>query len=194
MGYATARAALEAGAEVTLISGLVSLVPPTRVKLISVTSAQEMFAAVKREADGADIFVSVAAVADFHVVNPSKQKIKKTGQTLNLQLAPNPDILEYVASLPNGPFCVGFAAESENLHQHAEQKRRNKKIPLLAANLVRDAVGKDESELVLFDDSGAHPLTRAPKITLARQLIRHAAELYAKSRTVAQFKKNQAGK
>ena len=113
---------------------------------------------------------------------------------LNLQLAPNPDILNYVASLSNGPFCVGFAAESENLLQHAEQKRREKKIPLLAANLVQDTLGKDESELVLFDDSGAHRLPRARKIRLARQLIRHIAELYVKSRTVSQFKKNQSGK
>jgi len=194
MGYATARAALEAGAEVTLISGSVSLTAPARVKLVSVTSAQEMFAAVKQAVGDADIFIGVAAVADYHVVNPSRQKIKKTGQTLNLQLAPNPDILEYVASLPDGPFCVGFAAESENFHQYAEQKRRDKKIPLLAANLVQNALGKDESELVLFDDSGVHPLPRAPKITLARQLIHHIAKLYAKSRTVAEFKKNQAGK
>ena len=194
MGYATARAALEAGAEVILVSGSVSLTAPARVKLVSVTSAQEMFAAVRQMVGDADIFIGVAAVADYHVVNPSKQKIKKSSQSLNLQLAPNPDILEYVASLPDGPFCVGFAAESENFHQHAEQKRRDKKIPLLAANLVQDTLGKDESELVLFDDSGVHPLPRAPKITLARQLIRHIAELYAKSRTVAQFKKNQAGK
>ena len=194
MGYAIARAALEAGAEVTLVSGSVSLAAPSRAKFISVTSAQEMFAAVRQAAGNADIFIGAAAVADYHVVNPSKQKIKKSGQNLNLQLAPNPDILEYVAGLPDGPFCVGFAAESENLHQHAEQKRRNKKIPLLAANLVQDTLGKDEGELVLFDDSGVHPLTRAPKTTLARQLIRHIAELYAKSRTVAQFKKNQAGK
>lgn len=194
MGYATARAALEAGAEVTLVSGSVSLAAPSRAKFISVNSAQEMFAAVRQAAGNADIFIGVAAVADYHVVNPSKQKIKKSGQNLNLQLAPNPDILEYVAALPDGPFCVGFAAESDNLHQHAEQKRRDKKIPLLAANLVQDAIGKDESELVLFDDDGAHPLPRAAKTTLARQLIRHIAELYAKSRTVAQFKKNQAGK
>ena len=194
MGYATARAALEAGAEVILVSGSVSLTAPARVKLVSVTSAQEMFAAVRQAVGDADIFIGVAAVADYHVVNPSKQKIKKSSQSLNLQLAPNPDILEYVASLPDGPFCVGFAAESENFHQHAEQKRRDKKIPLLAANLVQDTLGTDESELVLFDDSGVDPLPRAPKITLARQLIRHIAELYAKSRTVAQFKKNQAGK
>jgi len=105
MGYATARAALEAGAEVTLVSGSVSLAAPARVKLISVTSAQEMFAAVRQAVDDADIFIGVAAVADYHVVNPSKQKIKKSSQSLNLQLAPNPDILEYVASLPDGPFC-----------------------------------------------------------------------------------------
>ncbi|HVS27521.1 MAG TPA: bifunctional phosphopantothenoylcysteine decarboxylase/phosphopantothenate--cysteine ligase CoaBC [Burkholderiales bacterium] len=194
MGYAVARAALEAGAEVALVSGPVSLAAPARARLIPVTSAQEMFAAVKESVGMADIFIGVAAVADYHVVNPSKQKIKKSGQNLNLQLAPNPDILEYVAGLPNAPFCVGFAAESENLQAHAEQKRRGKKIPLLAANLVQTTLGSDESELVLFDDAGAHPLPRAAKTTLARQLIKHIAQLYAKSRTVTAFKKNQAGK
>jgi phosphopantothenoylcysteine decarboxylase/phosphopantothenate--cysteine ligase len=194
MGYAVARAALEAGAEVTLVSGPVSLAAPARAKLVSVTSAQQMFAVVKESATTADIFIGVAAVADYHVANPSRQKIKKSSQPLNLQLAPNPDILEYVAHLPKGPFCIGFAAESESLHENAERKRRKKKIPLLAANLVQTALGKDESELVLFDDAGAHPLPRASKTVLARQLIRHIAQLYAKSRTVTEFKKNQAGK
>ncbi len=194
MGYAVARAALEAGAEVTLVSGPVSLAAPARAKLVSVTSAQQMFAVVKESATTADIFIGVASVADYHVANPSRQKIKKSSQPLNLQLAPNPDILEYVAHLPKGPFCIGFAAESESLHENAERKRRKKKIPLLAANLVQTALGKDESELVLFDDAGAHPLPRASKTVLARQLIRHIAQLYAKSRTVTEFKKNQAGK
>ncbi|MGH8744221.1 MAG: bifunctional phosphopantothenoylcysteine decarboxylase/phosphopantothenate--cysteine ligase CoaBC, partial [Burkholderiales bacterium] len=194
MGYAVARAALEAGAEVVLVSGPVSLAAPASARLIPVTSAKEMFAAVKESIEKADIFISVAAVADYHVVNPSKQKIKKSGQNLNLQLAPNPDILEYVAGLPNAPFCVGFAAESENLQAHAEQKRRDKNIPLMAANRVQTALGSDENELVLFDDAGAHPLPRASKITLARQLIKHLAQLYVKSRTVTAFKKNQAGK
>ena len=177
MGYAVARAALEAGAHVTLISGPVCLAPPSEATLISVTSAQQMLEAVNLAVPGMDIFIGVAAVADYYVLNPSAQKIKKDGHILTLELAPNPDILVNVANLPNPPFCVGFAAESENLYEFAETKRRRKNLPLLAANLIQDALGGDDSELVLFDDNGTHPLGRAPKIVLARQLIAHIAKL-----------------
>ena len=178
MGYAVARAALEAGAEVTLVSGPTCLAPPTNAKVISVTSAQEMLNAVNDSVEGMNIFISVAAVSDYYVLNPSEQKIKKDAHILTLELAPNPDIVANVVSLPNPPFCVGFAAESENLYEFAELKRRRKNLPLLAANLVQDALGNDESELILFDDEGTHPLARAPKIILARQLIQHIAKLY----------------
>jgi len=178
MGYAVARAAIEAGAQVTLISGPTALKPPAAAKLIRVTSAQEMLNAVNGEVDGADIFISVAAVADYYVLNPSEQKIKKDAHILTLELAPNPDIVANVVSRPNPPFCVGFAAESENLHEFAELKRHRKNLPLLAANLVQEAVGTDESQLTLFDDNGVHALVRGPKITLARQLIQHIATLY----------------
>ncbi|MGE5028257.1 MAG: phosphopantothenoylcysteine decarboxylase, partial [Betaproteobacteria bacterium] len=131
-------------------------------------------------------FIGVAAVADYHVLNPSAQKIKKDTQVLTLELAPNPDIIANMMNLPNPPFCVGFAAESENLHEFAELKRRRKNLPLLAANLAQNAIGSEENELILFDDDGAHPLPRAPKIVLARQLMAHIAKLYNKRKGPAQ--------
>lgn len=178
MGYAVARAAREAGAEVTLVSGPTCLKAPAGSTVIPVTSAQEMLAAVEETVGNADIFISVAAVADYYVLNPSEHKIKKDAHILTLELAPNPDIVANVVNRPNAPFCVGFAAESESLYEFAEMKRRRKNLPLLAANLVQDALGGDESELVLFDDAGAHPLPRAPKIDLARQLILHISKMY----------------
>jgi phosphopantothenoylcysteine decarboxylase / phosphopantothenate---cysteine ligase len=178
MGYAVARAAREAGAEVTLVSGPSCEPVPVGVVCQRVTSAQEMLQTVESRLDRCDIFISVAAVADYYVLNPSENKIKKDAHILTLELAPNPDILANVMSRPSPPFCVGFAAESENLHEFAEMKRRRKKLPLLAANRIQDALGTEESELVLFDDEGAHPLNRAPKIELARQLITHIARLY----------------
>jgi len=190
MGYAVARAALEAGAEVTLISGPSCLKPPLGARVVNVVSAQQMLKAVNEAVNWADIFIGVAAVADYYVLNPSEQKIKKDAHILTLELAPNPDIVSNVVNLPDPPFCVGFAAESENLHEYAEMKRRRKNLPLLAANLVQTAVGGDENELVLFDDAGAHTLPRAPKITLARQLIAHIANLYQKSLVI----KKQNGK
>ncbi|MDA8382483.1 MAG: bifunctional phosphopantothenoylcysteine decarboxylase/phosphopantothenate--cysteine ligase CoaBC [Betaproteobacteria bacterium] len=185
MGYAVARAAHEAGARVTLIAGPTCLPPLPDATLLPVESAQQMLEAVERVVDGMDIFISVAAVADYYVLNPSEQKIKKDAHILTLELAPNPDIVANVVSRPNAPFCVGFAAESENLYEFAELKRRRKSLPLLAANLVQDAVGTDESELVLFDDEGAHPLARATKQVLARQLIAHIATLFAAHRKSA---------
>jgi phosphopantothenoylcysteine decarboxylase/phosphopantothenate--cysteine ligase len=179
MGYAVARAALEAGATVTLITGPTQLKAPRGAKVIPVVSAQEMLNAVNTEVDTADIFISVAAVADYYVLNPSEHKIKKDAHILTLELAPNPDILANVTSRPNPPFCVGFAAESENLHEFAELKRRRKHLPLVAANLVQEAVGGDTSRLTLFDDNGVHALPPGPKIELARALIRHIATLYA---------------
>jgi len=180
MGYAIAQAAIDAGAEVTLISGRVGLSAPPVTKFISVISAQDMLTAVKDEVPRADVFVSVAAVADYCVKNPGRQKTKKTTQNIVLELTPNPDILEFVAGLPNPPFCVGFAAETDNLDEHAEAKRRKKKLPLLVGNLVQDAVNSDECALTLFDNSGRHHLAKAPKIQQARHLIKHIAELHKK--------------
>jgi phosphopantothenoylcysteine decarboxylase/phosphopantothenate--cysteine ligase len=178
MGYAIAQAALEQGAEVVLVSGPTALDKPQGAQSVDVTSAAEMFDAVKRLIANADIFISVAAVADYRVAKPSAQKFKKSADKLMLELIPNPDILEYVASLPKPPFCVGFAAESEDLAEHAEQKRRAKKLPLMVGNLAQQAIGSDDNELVLFDDSGSHTLPRADKLTLARLLMQHIAQRY----------------
>ncbi len=180
MGYAVAFAALQAGADVTLISGPVSLQAPPAIRLIKVVSALDMLEAVKKEVTQADIFISVAAVADYRTTHVSKQKIKKTGAGLTLELTPNPDILEYVTSLPRPPFCVGFAAETENLEENASAKRLKKKLPLLAANLAQDAIGSDESALILFDDAGQYPLARAPKMQQAQRLVQHISSLYGK--------------
>jgi phosphopantothenoylcysteine decarboxylase/phosphopantothenate--cysteine ligase len=178
MGYAVARAASEAGAEVTLVSGPVSLATPAGVSRVDVRTAQEMFEAVKQNAKACDVFISVAAVADYHVKNPSAQKLKKgDAKALTLELEENPDILAWVSALPKAPFCVGFAAESENLSQHARDKRAKKNLPLIAANLAQDALGNDENAIVLYDERGEHPLGRGPKIELARKLVAHVASM-----------------
>jgi phosphopantothenoylcysteine decarboxylase/phosphopantothenate--cysteine ligase len=176
MGYAVARAAREAGAEVTLVSGPVALATPAGVARVDVRTAQEMFEAVKQAALQADVFIAVAAVADYAVKNPSAQKIKKAnGGALTIELTENPDILAYVAGLKNAPFCVGFAAESEDLANNAKAKRAKKNVPLLAANLAQDALGKDDNAITLYDERGEHPLGRGPKIELARKLVEHVA-------------------
>ena len=177
MGYSIARAAIEMGAEVTLVSGPVALPPPSQARTIPVTSALDMLAAVEANLQGQDIFISVAAVADYRPVQPSEHKLKKSAVALTLVLEPNPDILATVAGRPDAPFCVGFAAESENLLQYAEEKRRRKRLPLIAANLASEALGKEDSRLVLLDDRGEHPLPTAPKITLARGLLQHIAAM-----------------
>ena len=176
MGYAVARAAREAGAEVTLISGPVSLPTPAGVTRVDVRTAQEMFEAVKNGAKGADVFISVAAVADYRVKNPSKQKMKKGNGAPRLELEENPDILAWVASQPKPPFCVGFAAESENLAQNAKAKLAKKKLPLIAANIAQDTMGRDDNAITLYDSSGEHPLGRGPKLDLARRLIAQVAD------------------
>ena len=183
MGYAIAQAAKEAGARVILVSGPVCLDAPTDVEKISVTTAQEMQAAVMRSVNDAQLFISVAAVADYRPAQTATQKIKKSGKPLSLELLPNEDILASVASLPKPPFCIGFAAETENLLDHAEAKRKTKKLPLLIANLAQNTLGRDQAELVLLDDSGSHPLAKADKLTLARQVVRHAIELFNLSKS-----------
>lgn len=181
MGYAVARAARDAGAEVTLISGPVALAAPAGVSRIDVRSAAQMFDAVKAHAAGADIFFAVAAVADYRVKAPSKQKIKKgAASARSLRLEENPDILAHVARMKDGPFCVGFAAESEQLDRNARAKRAKKGIPLLAANLAQKALGADDNAITLYDERGAHPLGRGPKLEQARKLVEHAARMLAK--------------
>jgi phosphopantothenoylcysteine decarboxylase/phosphopantothenate--cysteine ligase len=175
MGYAVARAAREAGAEVTLISGPVPLATPPGVARVDVRTAEEMFEAVKKGARNADVFISVAAVADYRVKNPSARKIKKGNGAPRLELEENPDILAWVAALPKPPFCVGFAAESEDLARNAKAKLAKKKLPLIAANVAQDAIGSDDNAITLYDAKGEHPLGRGPKLELARKLVEHVA-------------------
>jgi phosphopantothenoylcysteine decarboxylase/phosphopantothenate--cysteine ligase len=182
MGYAIAQAAQESGAEVVLVSGPTALATPLHAKRIDVQSAAQMHDSVMQHVADCDIFIAVAAVADYRVAKVSEQKIKKSSAPLTLELVPNPDILAHVAGLENPPYCVGFAAESENLLEYAEQKRRAKKLPLLVGNIAQRAIGRDDNELIMFDEAGIHPLPRADKLTLARQLIQHIAQRYKGAR------------
>ncbi|PKO34548.1 MAG: bifunctional phosphopantothenoylcysteine decarboxylase/phosphopantothenate--cysteine ligase CoaBC [Betaproteobacteria bacterium HGW-Betaproteobacteria-7] len=178
MGFALARAARQAGAEVTLVSGPVALPTPAGVERIDVRSALDMHAAVMARAGAVDIFVGVAAVADYRVANAADHKLKKDlGGVPPIELVENPDILAEVAALAEAPFCVGFAAESRNLDEYAQAKRRKKNIPLIVGNLIQDGFGGDDNRLVLFDENGVHPLPPAAKSVLARQLIEHIGQL-----------------
>ncbi len=176
MGYALARAAHAAGAEVTLVSGPTALPAPYGIKIVSVMTARDMYDAVMAHVAHQDIFIAVAAVADWRVSEVSSQKIKKqNGTSPELQFEQNPDILATVAALPKPPYCVGFAAESENLLEYGRTKREKKGIPLLVGNIGPQTFGKDENELVLFDAQGHHALARADKNTLAQQLVTEIA-------------------
>ncbi len=180
MGYAIARAAREAGADVTLVSGPTALDAPHGVRRIDVRSAQEMLDAVMAGVAGQHVFIGVAAVADWRVENASAHKIKKDGSAApQLQFAPNPDILASVAattSLSGWPYCVGFAAESHNLIEFGAVKREKKGIPLLVGNIGPQTFGQDENAIVLFDDGGHTVLPRAGKLALARQLVSEIAK------------------
>lgn len=177
MGYAIAQAAVEMGAEVTLVSGASTLKPPAGVKFISATSADLMYLSVMQNIAAQDVFISVAAVADYSPAVSHAQKIKKSKSPLTIELKPNKDILAEVASLPKPPFCVGFAAETENLLKHAETKRISKKLPLIVANLMNDSMGQDTNKVTLLDNSGMHPLPQAPKKSVAEMLLKHIANL-----------------
>ena len=182
MGYAVARAARDAGASVTLVSGPTALAAPRGLERIDVSSALQMHDAVMARVAKADVFIGVAAVADYRPKEAKPHKLKKGTGTVTLELQPNPDILATVAARKRPPFCVGFAAETENLEAYAAAKRKRKKVPLLAANLAQHAFGADDNQLILFDDQGRHELPRAPKIVLARQLVAHIAKLAFKKR------------
>jgi phosphopantothenoylcysteine decarboxylase/phosphopantothenate--cysteine ligase len=184
MGYAVARAAREAGAKVTLVSGPVALAAPAGVERVNVRSADQMLEAVKKSVSACDVFIAVAAVADYKVKNRAAQKIKKGAGGMTLELAENPDILAQVAAMKNAPFCVGFAAESERLAENARAKRAKKKIPLLAANLAQKALGAEDNDITLFDERGEHPLGRGPKLELARKLVAHIAGMLAGEKRV----------
>jgi len=176
MGYAIARAAWAAGAEVTLVSGPTSLQAPAGITVLPVTTALEMRDAVMANVVGQQLFIAVAAVADWRVSDVSSQKIKKQDSQLpSLTFEQNPDILAEVAALASPPYCVGFAAESENLLEHGAAKREKKRIPLLVGNIGHQTFGKDDNELVLFDAKGHKNLARASKEKLAVQLIEEIA-------------------
>jgi len=176
MGYALARAARAAGAQVTLVSGPTALAVPAGVTMLPVLTARDMHDAVMAHIAGQQIFIAVAAVADWRV-ETSEQKIKKQhdGAAPDLKFEQNPDILAAVAALTPAPYCVGFAAESENLLEHGRAKREKKNIPLLVGNIGHQTFGKDDNELVLFDATGHQHLPRADKNALAQTLIAEIA-------------------
>ncbi len=179
MGYALARACAQAGAEVVLVSGPVSLAVPADVRCVAVASALQMRAAVLDALPGAHVFIGVAAVADYRPLATAEHKLKKTSATFSVELTPNPDILAEVAAREDAPFCVGFAAESRDLDAYAEGKRRSKRLPMLVGNLVSDGMGGDDNTVILYDDAGRHPLSRAPKAEVARAIVAHLARLIA---------------
>ena len=181
MGYALARAAHEAGAQVTLVSGPTLLAAPYGVACIHVQSAAQMLEQVLARAAHSEVFVSVAAVADWRPAAPSATKLKKLpGQSpAPLALALNPDILATVAALPSPPLCVGFAAESDQLVEHARQKLVRKGLALVVANQVDATLGADDSQIVLVDAQGARPLARASKLAQGRRIVAAIAQLLA---------------
>ncbi|MFY7902395.1 MAG: bifunctional phosphopantothenoylcysteine decarboxylase/phosphopantothenate--cysteine ligase CoaBC, partial [Rubrivivax sp.] len=183
MGFAVARAAAEAGAEVTLVAGPVALGTPRGVRRIDVASAEQMLAAVLPLARTHGVFVATAAVADWRPVEVAAQKIKKdgSGEAPVLRMAENPDILATVARLPEGerPYCVGFAAESHDIVRHAREKRLRKGVPLIVANDGPAAFGSDHNALVLVDAAGEQALPAGDKRVLARLLVAEIARRLA---------------
>ncbi len=177
MGFAIARAAQEAGADVTLVAGPVHLPTPRGVRRIDIESARQMHAAVMPLARESDVFVATAAVADWRPAQMNEHKIKKDGKKVapTFELTENEDILADVARLDPRPYCVGFAAESENLLKHARDKLQRKNVPLIVGNLGPATFGRDDNALVLVDAAGERELAQADKLTLARQLVQEIA-------------------
>lgn len=182
MGYAIAQAAAEAGASTLLVSGPCQLATPPRVERIDVSSAREMHEAVMQHAMNQDVFIATAAVADYRPAEAAAQKIKKDADEMSLKLVRNPDILKEVAAMEDAPFCVGFAAETENLQANAEQKFKSKKLDMVVANQVGDDAGFDKETNILsvISAEGTSELGEASKYQLARQLIGIIAQQLAK--------------
>jgi phosphopantothenoylcysteine decarboxylase / phosphopantothenate---cysteine ligase len=190
MGFAVARAAAEAGAEVTLVTGPVQQPTPRGVRRVDVVSAQQMHDAVLPVAAMHDVFIATAAVADWRPVSMSDQKIKKaSGKALPaITVTENPDILAAVAKLAQGdtqrrPYCIGFAAESHDLLKHAREKLERKNVPLIVANVGPATFGRDDNTLTLVDAKGQRELPRADKLTLARQLVAEIASRISPHKT-----------
>lgn len=180
-GFALAEAAVEAGAKVTLISGPIQLPTPDRVKRIDVVSAQEMLDAVMEQVATCHLFISVAAVADYRPIDPKTQKIKKdvTGDDLTIHLVKNPDILAAVAALKDGPYTIGFAAETEDVIKHAREKLKRKHLDLIIANDVSDvSIGfnSDENRATVISKMETEPLPQMSKRQLARKLVKLIAQ------------------
>ena len=180
MGYAVATAAAEAGADVTLISGPVNIDATDTIKVINVTSAEQMHQSVMQKIRSTDIFISAAAVADFKVHKISEEKIKKSDNTQKLVLENTLDILSQVATLNDAPFTVGFAAETENVEINAQKKMHSKNLDMIAANKVGENIGIDSEEnaLTVFWQTGSEQLPLTSKNKLARQLIKIIALQY----------------
>ena len=173
MGFAVAVAAREAGAHVTLVTGPVQLPTPAGVTRISVESAREMYAAVHRHIDKADVFIAAAAVADFQPITVAKQKIKKQGGMVKLDLEPAPDIVKSVADMSKRPLVVGFAAETNDVEENARLKLKRKKLDMIAANQVGEDLAFDceDNALTVLWPGGKSEVARAPKLEVARELI-----------------------
>jgi phosphopantothenoylcysteine decarboxylase/phosphopantothenate--cysteine ligase len=173
MGFAVAEAAREAGAHVTMVTGPVQLPTPTGVTRINVESARDMYAAVHRHVSEADVFIAAAAVADFHPVTVAKQKIKKQGGPVSIELEPAPDIVKSVAEMAKRPFVVGFAAETDDVENNARGKLKRKKLDMIAANQVGDGIAFDcdDNALTVLWPGGKADVARGAKIDVARELI-----------------------
>jgi phosphopantothenoylcysteine decarboxylase/phosphopantothenate--cysteine ligase len=178
MGFAVAQAAREAGAHVTLVSGPVQLQTPTGITRLNVESARDMYAAVHRHIAEADVFIAAAAVADFQPVTVAKQKIKKQGTSVRLDLEPAPDIVKSVAEMAKRPFVVGFAAETNDVEDNARSKLKRKKLDMIAANEVGDGIAFDcdDNALTVLWPGGKTEVARGPKIDVARALVALIAE------------------
>lgn len=180
MGFALAQACAEAGATVTLIAGPVALPTPRNVRRVDVQTSAQMREAALQNLPGQNVFIGVAAVADYRPKIISTEKIKKSGEPMTLVLEATSDILGEIAARPDAPLCVGFAAESQNLETYAESKRKAKNLALVVGNLVQDGLGGETNRVTLFDATGAYPLPPAKKIIVARGIVAHLATLMEK--------------
>lgn len=178
MGYAIASALVAAGAEVILISGPTGLTAPYGATLVEVESASQMFNAVQANLRGVELFFSVAAVADYTPADPKLQKMKKSETNQVIEVVPTTDILGWVAQQPSPPFCVGFAAESENVVEYARIKRQKKRIPVIIANQAMSAIGSDMNSVTIIDAEGGHEIKMATKTTIAHIIVAHIARLF----------------
>jgi phosphopantothenoylcysteine decarboxylase/phosphopantothenate--cysteine ligase len=182
MAYALANEALAAGAKVTLISGPVSLAPPERAEVVHVVSAREMLDASLSHYSGADVFIGVAAVADYRPVNFSDEKIKKSAETLSLELERNPDIISEIASRKDRPFMVGFAAETSNIVEYGRKKLEKKQLNLLFANDATDTFNSDSITAVAVYPGGEKELGPGNKNLVARQMLKLISEQLVQSK------------